>query len=81
MPREIDQAFAPASLFPRRALETDCSCPDWANPCKHVAATHYVLGEAFDKDPFLLFELRGRSKEAVLQSLRGHAKKDDRPRG
>jgi uncharacterized Zn finger protein len=75
MPREIDEAFhaAGASLFPKREadLVTDCSCPDWANPCKHVAATHYVLGEAFDKDPFLLFELRGRTRDEVLAALRG----------
>lgn len=74
MPREIDRAFGAAgrSLFPAKAkdLQTDCSCPDWANPCKHVAATHYVLGEAFDKDPFLLFDLRGRGKDAVLGALR-----------
>jgi len=74
MPKEIDQAFLAAgrSLFPAKAkdLQTDCSCPDWANPCKHVAAAHYVLGEAFDKDPFLLFELRGRGREGVLGALR-----------
>ena len=74
MPKEIDNAFRAAgrSLFPatEKDLQTDCSCPDWANPCKHVAATHYVLGEAFDKDPFLLFELRGRGKDEVLAALR-----------
>lgn len=74
MPKEIDNAFRAAgrSLFPatEQDLQTDCSCPDWANPCKHVAATHYVLGEAFDKDPFLLFELRGRGKDEVLAALR-----------
>ncbi|HYH94401.1 SWIM zinc finger family protein [Hyalangium sp.] len=74
MPRDIDKAFQAAgqSLFPVRAkdLETDCTCPDWANPCKHIAATHYVLGEAFDKDPFLLFELRGWNKAAMLERLR-----------
>jgi len=74
MPQEIDGAFRAAggSLFPttEKDLQTDCSCPDWANPCKHVAATHYVLGEALDKDPFLLFELRGRGKEDVLGALR-----------
>jgi uncharacterized Zn finger protein len=74
MPGGIDEAFqaAAASLFPAGAadLSTSCSCPDWANPCKHVAATHYVLGEALDKDPFLLFELRGRTKEQVLDGLR-----------
>jgi hypothetical protein len=74
MPREIDEAFraAGASLFPERRAElaTRCSCPDWGDPCKHVAATHYVLGEALDRDPFLLFELRGRSREQVLDALR-----------
>jgi uncharacterized Zn finger protein len=74
MPRAIDEAFANAgaSLFPAKAsdLVTECSCPDWANPCKHVAATHYVLGDALDRDPFLLFELRGQTKDQVLQALR-----------
>ncbi len=74
MPREIDEAFhaARASLFPARPrdLETECSCPDWANPCKHVAALHFVLGETFDRDPFLLFGLRGQSKDEVLSTLR-----------
>ena len=74
MPREIDRAFAEAhaSLFPTRRgdLQTSCSCPDSANPCKHVAAVHFVLAEAFDRDPFLLFELRGRSRDEVLRSLR-----------
>jgi len=74
MPKEIDEAFraAGASLFPERRadLATACSCPDWGDPCKHVAATHYVLGEALDRDPFLLFELRGRTKAQVLDALR-----------
>jgi uncharacterized Zn finger protein len=76
MPQDIDTAFqaAGASLFPVKEsdLKAACSCPDWANPCKHLAATHYVLGEALDKDPFLLFELRGRGRESVLGALRRH---------
>lgn len=74
MPREIDEAFqaAGASLFPktRADLQTACDCPDYGDPCKHIAAVHYVLGDALDRDPFLLFELRGRSREQVLQALR-----------
>ena len=74
MPQDIEEAFAAAgvSLFPddADALTTDCSCPDWANPCKHIAATHYILGDRFDEDPFLLFRLRGRSQEQVLEALR-----------
>jgi len=74
MPQDIEEAFAAAgvSLFPDRQgdLTTDCSCPDWANPCKHVAATHYILGEQFDEDPFLLFRLRGRSQEQILEAMR-----------
>jgi uncharacterized Zn finger protein len=74
MPQEIESAFQAAgvSLFPdRRAdLQTDCSCPDPANPCKHIAATHYILGERFDEDPFLIFRLRGRTQEQVMAALR-----------
>jgi uncharacterized Zn finger protein len=74
MPQEIEQAFEAArvSLFPARRsdLITECSCPDYANPCKHIAATHYILGERFDEDPFLLFRLRGRTQEQVMAALR-----------
>ncbi len=74
MPQEIEEAFAAAdvALFPQHSgdLETSCSCPDFANPCKHIAAVYYLLGERFDDDPFLIFELRGRSKEQIIAALR-----------
>ena len=44
--------------------------PDWSNPCKHIAAVYYLLGEQFDADPFLLFRLRGKSKDDVMAMLR-----------
>jgi len=74
MPPDIEQVFdaVKVPLFPTSQgdLETDCSCPDWANPCKHIAAVYYLLGERFDEDPFLVFELRGRTKEEVAAALR-----------
>lgn len=74
MPRDVEQAFAAAglSLFPSRAaeLDSDCSCPDWTNPCKHVAATYYILAEAFDADPFLVLAWRGRGRDDLLARLR-----------
>lgn len=74
MPRDVEQAFAAAglSLFPSRAseLDSDCSCPDWTNPCKHVAATYYILAEAFDTDPFLVLSWRGRARDDLLARLR-----------
>jgi uncharacterized Zn finger protein len=73
MPQEIEQVFTRSglSLFPAnlRDLETDCSCPDWSNPCKHIAAVYYLLGEEFDRDPFLLFRLRGMSREELIELL------------
>ena len=82
MPREIDRVFRACgkSLFPANSheIDADCSCEDWSSPCKHVAATHYVLGDALDHDPFLLFELRGRSKEQVLSGL-NHLRAHDTP--
>ncbi len=74
MPRDIQRVFGQcgASLFPRRPddLRTSCTCPDVVNPCKHVAAAHYILAEALDRDPFLLFEMRGRTRDDVLGALR-----------
>ncbi|HEY66695.1 MAG TPA: hypothetical protein G4N97_00300 [Thermoflexia bacterium] len=73
MPPEIEEAFKAArvSLFPASDdIEMSCSCPDWAVPCKHIAAVYYLLGEEFDRDPFLLFTLRGRTREQVMEALR-----------
>lgn len=73
MPEDVDEVLAACgvSLFPRpRELATSCSCPDYANPCKHVAAVHYVLAQTFDADPFLLPTLRGRDQAALLAGLR-----------
>jgi uncharacterized Zn finger protein len=74
MPRDIEDAFRTArlSLFPARGrdLDTECSCPDWANPCKHIAAVYYLLAEEFDRDPFMLFALRGRTKAQIIETLR-----------
>lgn len=70
MPNEIEEVFKKAklSLFPTRLgdLKTDCSCPDWSNPCKHIAAVYYLLGEEFDRNPFLIFRLRGIEREELL---------------
>jgi len=73
MPEDIEDAFksAKVNLFPmKKDIGTGCSCPDSANPCKHIAAVYYLLGERFDDDPFLIFLLRGRSKDEVMELLR-----------
>jgi len=70
MPQDIEDAFREArlALFPEklRDLQTECSCPDWSNPCKHIAAVYYLLGEEFDRDPFLIFKLRGLRREELV---------------
>jgi len=74
MPQDIEEMFKQAGvlLFPAtsRDLETDCSCPDWSNPCKHIAAVYYLLGEEFDRDPFLIFKLRGRTREELVGGMK-----------
>ncbi len=73
MPDAIEEAFqgAKLSLFPAdmQEIETECTCPDWSNPCKHIAAVYYLLGEEFDRDPFLIFQMRGMTREAFLALL------------
>ena len=74
VPPELEEIFATAGapLFPTAAEDLDqhCSCPDWGVPCKHLAATFYLLAEAFDADPFLILRWRGRDREELLARLR-----------
>jgi uncharacterized Zn finger protein len=74
VPPELEEIFAAAGapLFPRAVNELDqrCSCPDCEVPCKHLAATFYLLAEAFDADPFLILRWRGRDRESLLRRLR-----------
>ncbi len=74
MPGDVEAVFQDVglSLFPRsrKDIQFECSCPDYGDPCKHSAAVYYLLAEQFDADPFILFHLRGRSREAVLDTLR-----------
>jgi uncharacterized Zn finger protein len=74
LPPELERLFdeAGAPLFPAAVGDLDlrCSCPDFAVPCKHLAATFYLLAEAFDVDPFQLLHWRGRSREHLLARLR-----------
>jgi uncharacterized Zn finger protein len=73
MPPDIEDVFAAAGLvlFPAgvRDLAMDCSCPDIEVPCKHLAATLYLLAESFDDDPFAVLALRGRSRDELLANL------------
>ncbi|MDX5460064.1 SWIM zinc finger family protein [Micromonospora tulbaghiae] len=74
LPAELEELFADAGapLFPAAIDELDqsCGCPDFAVPCKHLAATFYLLAEAFDADPFHLLHWRGRSRAELLDRLR-----------
>lgn len=74
MPHDIEEVVEKARvhLFPvsRDDLITTCSCPDYANPCKHIAAVYYILAERLDEDPFLIFAMRGSEKEDLLDGLR-----------
>src|SRR5260221_1393922 len=73
MPNEIEEAFGGVglSLFPTsmREIETDCSCPDWSNPCKHIAAVYYLLGEEIDRNPFLIFKMRRITQDELAWQL------------
>lgn len=59
-------------------INAHCSCPDWANPCKHLAAVYYLVANEIDQDPFLLFHLRGLDKEEMVEEeLLDVAKEED----
>ncbi|MCX6694421.1 MAG: SWIM zinc finger family protein [Methanomicrobiales archaeon] len=73
IPHTIGDAFSEAGieLFPktRQEIRASCSCPDYAVPCKHIAAVHFVLAEAFDQDPFMIFTLRGLPRNDLMAGL------------
>ena len=73
MPADIERAFAASGrrLFPFKLQEvrSECSCPDKANPCKHISAIYFLMGDRFSEDPFVLFQLRGRTRAKLLADL------------
>jgi hypothetical protein len=73
VPPDLEGVFdtAGVALFPGvwRDVRADCSCPDWENPCKHIAAVLYVFADQLDTDPWLLLRWRGRSREELLRPL------------
>ncbi len=74
LPEELEPALERAgiALFPAayRELDTDCSCPDWSNPCKHIAAVAFVMARELDHDPLLLFRWRGLEREEFFDLVR-----------
>lgn len=71
-PGVVDDARAAGvELLPAAGdLHPRCSCPDWADPCKHAAAVCYLTAAALDADPFALLALRGKGRETVLAEVR-----------
>lgn len=68
-PRALGEIFfnEKTGLFPNpKNISFDCSCPDWASMCKHVAAVLYGVGARLDEDPSLFFKLRGVKTEDLL---------------
>jgi uncharacterized Zn finger protein len=74
MPANIEKVFTDNGLllfpFNLSDIRSRCSCPDKANPCKHIGAVYYQLGDRFSEEPFVLFQLRGRTKEQILAAVR-----------
>jgi len=84
VPQELLSVLSASGLklIPDHPDEFDrsCSCPDWANPCKHIAAVFYTLTHAIDSDPFNLFLLRGIGKEEILKQLELEEEKQENQR-
>ena len=74
IPPDLEGVFRSAgvALFPDswRGVESDCTCPDWENPCKHIAAVLYVFADQLDADPWLILAWRGRTRDQILGHLR-----------
>ena len=73
IPISIEESFETLGLNLLPQGEADCiahcSCPDSSNPCKHIAGVYYRVAQEIDRDPFLLFELRGLPRKALQEEL------------
>jgi uncharacterized Zn finger protein len=73
IPDNIEEVFNQLNLHllphQRQDFTTKCSCPDYGNPCKHIAGVYYLVAAKLDQDPFLLFELRGISRSKLQEEL------------
>ena len=67
-PEELNNIFTGKNgLFPSpKDIRFNCSCPDWASMCKHVAAVMYGIGMRFDENPFYFFTLRGIDADRLI---------------
>ena len=78
LPPELDEACGAAGirLFPNswEELNMHCSCPDWAVPCKHLAAVVYLIANEIDKNPFLVFAMHGFD---LLAAIRGERDEEE----
>lgn len=54
-------------------IDTACECDAWTQPCAHVLALLYQLAWQIDRDPYVLFLLRGRTREALLAEVASQA--------
>ncbi len=69
-PKELGEYFVTKDigLFPSpKEIQLDCSCPDFAHMCKHVAAVLYGIGARFDEEPLLFFKLRNIDVDALIK--------------
>ncbi|MBE9064852.1 SWIM zinc finger family protein [cf. Phormidesmis sp. LEGE 11477] len=72
IPDNIEDCFETLGLhlLPRKEdFVSQCSCPDWSNPCKHIAGVYYLIAAELDRDPLILFALRGLSKADLHTEL------------
>ncbi|MFO0554974.1 MAG: hypothetical protein U0271_41740 [Polyangiaceae bacterium] len=74
LPAELEGVFSAAgvSLLPAGEADvtTECTCRGWRGTCRHLAATHWVLSQAIDRDPSLILEFRGRTRQQLLDEVR-----------
>jgi SNF2 family DNA or RNA helicase/uncharacterized Zn finger protein len=72
LPSGLNQALLQEGIriFPRawKDVNGGCSCPDWAVPCKHMASVLYLVANEIDKNPFLVFQLKGFD---IIKGLEG----------
>jgi len=72
--RELPLSIAKILPGSYEDMETKCSCPDWENPCKHLAGLYFKIAEEIDHNPLVIFELRGIAKDVISSTIKKYIK-------
>jgi len=72
--RDLPKTISVILLTTKEDITIKYSCPDWDNPCKHIAGLYFKIAEEIEYNPLLIFDLRGVPEKLLSRKIKKHIK-------